>query len=95
MVNSTLHLGMVSNCSLSPHVDLTISYFLNVKFVRVYSLVSRYFCNMYLVKKSLKLCFPLMLRTMIYFHVYIILDFLIIYRNVPVLSQNAHVYIKQ
>ena len=36
-----------------------------------------------------------MLRTMIYFHVYIILDFLIIYRNVPVLSQNAHVYIKQ
>jgi len=38
----------------------------------------------------------LMLLTIIYFHVYIILDFPITYRTALVLfNQNAHVYIKQ
>jgi len=37
-----------------------------------------------------------MLGTIIYFHVYIILDYPITYRNTSVLfNQNAHVYIKQ
>ena len=37
-----------------------------------------------------------MLRTLIYVHVNIILDFSITYRNDPVfVNQNAHVYIKQ
>ena len=56
-------------------------------FVRVSSLVGGYFYNMYIVK-CLKLCFPLMLRTIIYFHVYIILDFSITYRNASVLCQS-------
>jgi len=38
--------------------------------------------------KSLKLCFSLMSKTITYFHVYIILDFPIIYRNVSVLCQS-------
>jgi len=42
---------------------------------------------MYIVK-SLKLCFPIMSRTIIYIHVYIILDFPITYRNVSVLCQS-------
>ena len=42
----------------------------------VLSLLGSYFYNMY-IKKCLKLCFLLMLRTMICVHVYMILDFLI------------------
>jgi len=57
------------------------------KFVRVTSLVDRYFYNMYIVK-SKKLCFPSMLRTIIYFHVYIIFGFPITYRNAAVLCQS-------
>ena len=34
------------------------------------------------------MCFPLMLRTIIYFHVYIILGFTITYRNASVLCQS-------
>ena len=34
------------------------------------------------------MCFPLMLRTIIYVHVYIILDFPITYRNALVLCQS-------
>ena len=34
------------------------------------------------------MCFPLILRTIIYFHVYIILDFLITYRNASVFCQS-------
>jgi len=51
-----------------------IPYFQRFKFVGVSSLVGRYFYNECIVK-SLKLCFPLMLMTIIYFRVYIILDF--------------------
>ena len=40
------------------------------------------------IVKCFKLCFPLMLRTLIHFHVYIILDFPITYRNVSVLCQS-------
>ena len=36
----------------------------------------------------LNLCFPLMSRTIIYFHVYIILDFPITYRNASMLCQS-------
>jgi len=54
------------------------------KFVRVCSLAGRYFYNVYMVK-SLKLYFPLMSRTIIYFHVNIILDFPITYRNASVI----------
>jgi len=50
----------------------------NFKFVRVCSLVGRYFYNMYIVTK-MKLCLPLMLRTPKYVHVNIILDFPITY----------------
>jgi len=40
--------------------------------------------------------FLLMLRTIIYFHVYIILDFPITYRMLRrFANQNAHAYIKQ
>ena len=39
-------------------------------------------------KTSLKLCFPLMSRTITYFNVYIILYFLITYRNALVLCQS-------
>jgi len=45
-----------------------IPYFLVFKFVRVCSLIGRYSINVYIVE-SLKLCFPLMLRILIYFHV--------------------------
>ena len=41
-------------------------------------------------KKCLKLCFPLMLRTIIYFHVYILLDFPITYRNTSVICQSKY-----
>ena len=41
-------------------------------------------------KKCLKLCFPLMLRTNIYFHVYILLDFPITYRNASVICQSKY-----
>ena len=34
------------------------------------------------------MCFPLVLRTVIYFHVYIIVDFPLTYRNVSVLCQS-------
>ena len=36
----------------------------------------------------MKLCFPLMSRTILYFHVYIKLDFPIIYRNASVLCRS-------
>ena len=37
-----------------------------------------------------------MSRTVIYFHVYILIDFSIIYRNASVLvNQNVYAYIKQ
>ena len=39
-------------------------------------------------KKCLKLCTPLMLRTIIYFHVYIMYDFPITYRNASVVCQS-------
>ena len=64
------------------------------KFVWVSSLVGRYFYNVYIVK-SLKLCFPLMSRTIIYVHVYIILDFLITYRNALVLCQSEFTCLHQ
>jgi len=54
--------------------------FRNFKFVRVSSPVVRYFYNMYIVK-SMILCFSLMSRTLIYFHVHIRLDFPITFRN--------------
>jgi len=38
-------------------------------------ILGRYFYNVYIVK-MFEIVFPLSLRTMIYFHVYIILDFL-------------------
>ena len=53
----------------------------------VLSLMGRYFYIMYIVK-ILKLCFSLLLRTIIYFHVYVILDFPITYRNASVLFQS-------
>jgi len=62
-------------------------YLFNFKFVRVIYLVGRYFYNMYIVN-SLKLCFPYLSRTTLYFHVYIILDFPITYRNDAVLCQS-------
>ena len=51
------------------------SLFWNFKFVRVCSLVGRYFLQYVYSKKGLKLCSSLMSRTRIYFHVYIIQDF--------------------
>ena len=36
----------------------------------------------------MKLCFPLMSRTIVYFHVSIILDFPITYRNASVVCQS-------
>ena len=53
----------------------------------VLSLLDRYFYNMYIVE-CLNLCFALMARNIVYFHVYIILDFPITYRHVPVLCQS-------
>jgi len=45
--------------------------------------------SVYIVKKSLKLGFHLISRTIIYFHVYRILDFSILYRsNASVLCQS-------
>ena len=64
-----------------------IPYFWKFKLVRVSSLVGRYFYSVFMVK-SLKLCFPLMSRTIIYFHAYILLDFPITYRNASVLYQS-------
>ena len=55
-------------------IHWTIPYLPNFKFVRVCSLVGKYFYNMYYKEKK-KLCLPLISRTIIYFHVYIILDF--------------------
>ena len=54
--------------------DSLNSYFRMFRCVRVCSLVGKYYYNVYIVK-CLKLCFPLMLRTTIYSHVNIILDF--------------------
>ena len=73
--------------SLSFAYQNPIPYFRNYKFVRVSSLVGRHFYTMYLIK-SLKLCFPLTSRTLIYFHVYIIIDFPITYKNTSVLCQS-------
>ena len=39
------------------------------------------------------MCFPSMSRTLIYFHVYIILDFPITYKNVSVLCQSEYTYL--
>jgi len=53
---------------------------------------------MYIVKMFEIVFFSLMSRTIIYFHVYITLDFPITYRNALVqffVNQNAHAYIKQ
>jgi len=51
--------------------------------------LSKYFYNMYIVITfEFIICFPLMLRTIIYVHVYIILDFAITYRNVSMLCQS-------
>ena len=52
--------------------------------------LSKYFYNMYIVITfEFIICFPLMLRTIIYVHVYIILDFAITYRNVSMLCQRS------
>ena len=69
-----------------------IPYFWNLEFVRVCSLDGRIFYNVYTVK-SLKLYFPLVSRTIIYFHVYIISDFPITYRNASVLCQSEYTYL--
>ena len=53
----------------------------------VLSLWCRYFYNSFIVKMFEK-CFPLMLRTMIYFRVYIISHFPITYRNASVRCQS-------
>ena len=55
-----------------------------MKFVRVRPLVGRYFYNVYIVNKF-EIVFSL--RTIIYFHVYTILDF-------PITYISAAVYIK-
>ena len=59
-------------------LELTIPCFRNCKFVRVSYLFGRYFYDIICIVKCLKLCFPLMSRTIVYFHVYITLDFPII-----------------
>jgi len=53
----------------------------------VISLLGRYFYNIYIVK-MVEIVFSLLLRTIIYFHVYIILDFPITYRNASVFFQS-------
>jgi len=75
---------------LKPYIESTIPYFQNIKFVSLSSLVGRYFYNMSFlcIVKSLKLCFPLMSRTIIHAHVNIIIDFPITYRNASVLCQS-------
>ena len=72
----------------------TIPYFRYFQFIRVSSLVGRYFYNMYnIIAKKFEIVFPLVSKTIVYFHVYIILDFPITYRNDSVLvNQNTHVY---
>jgi len=62
-----------------------ILYFQKIKFVRVSSLVGRYFYNRYIVN-SLKWCFSYM--SIINVHVNIILDLPITYRNVSVQLQS-------
>ena len=54
---------------------MPIPYFRKFKFVRVCSLVGRYFYNIYLVNKFQILFFFNVKDQKIYFHVYIILDF--------------------
>ena len=61
-------------CMVTGMFFFVIPYFRNFKFVRVSSLVGRYFYNVCIVKK-IKLYFPQMSRTIIYVHVYIMLDF--------------------
>ena len=65
-----------------------IPYFQRFKFVRVCSLVGRYFYNMYIVKQVWNCVFLFMSRTIIYILVYIILDFSITYRIASVLCQS-------
>ena len=43
---------------------------------------------MYILKKGLKLCFPLISGTIMYFNVYIILDFPLTYRHASVLCHS-------
>ena len=46
-----------------------------------------------IIAKKFEIVFPLVSKTIVYFHVYIILDFPITYGNVSVLvNQNTHVY---
>ena len=66
-----------------------IPYFRNFNCVRVCSLIGNCFYNMYIVK-LFEVVFPLMSRTIKHFHVYIILDFCIKFRNASVLCQSEY-----
>ena len=69
------------------------AYYRFFMFVIVSSRVGRYFHNMYITNKKLKLCFPLMSRKMIYFDVCIILDSPVLYGIASVRCQSGRVYL--
>jgi len=71
----------VNNHDINDLRFISIHYFRNLKFVRVGSLVGRYFYVF--IKIYLKLCL-----TIIYFNVYITLDFPITYSNDLVSCQS-------
>ena len=78
------------NIILRPHIRNSLFSFEGqlCTFSWVLSLLGRYFYNMYIAKTFEIVLFFLMLRKIIYFHVYIILDFPITYRIASVLCQS-------
>ena len=93
ILNRTLHkrscklpiLNSTEPHILSHYTTHLIPYFQNVQFVGVSALVGQYFYN---IVNSLELCLPLLSRTILFTHVYIILDFPITYRNTSVLCKS-------
>ena len=83
--NNVQHVMLLS--MQTTYFALTNLFFRIFKIVKVSSLVGRY-SEIGCIVKSVKLCFPLTSRTIIYVYVNVILDFPITYRNASVLCQS-------